>query len=66
MPMSQATLKQKLITEITAIATISDPTQLDKIAGAIAKAVYEEITLNAVVTVTGVTSGGASAAGTIT
>ncbi len=63
--MSVATLKARLVTEISAVITVDDATQLNKMAEAIAKAVYEEITINAVVTVTGVSSGGETAPGTI-
>lgn len=73
MPLTQASLKQKLKDELTAIFTIIDPTQLDKVCGAIAKAVVDEITANALVTVTGtahlvmtgVSSAGVTGTGTV-
>jgi hypothetical protein len=49
MALTQASLKGKLKTEIGAVITITDAAQLDKVCGAIAKAVVDEIQANAVV-----------------
>lgn len=63
MALTQASLKGKLKTELSAILEIIDAAQLDKVCGAIAKAVVEEIQTNATVsgTASGVMSGSASA-----
>ena len=66
MALSQATLSTKIQTEIVALYGVADDSaRLKQFADAIAKAIVDEITQNAVVTVTGVQSGGSSAGGTI-
>lgn len=51
MPMSQATLSAKIKTELEGVfGTADDPATLQKFADGMAKAIYDEITQNAVAT----------------
>ena len=56
--MSQSSLKGRLVTEIGAIITVADATQLANWSDAVAKAVVDEITTNAIVVVPGGSSAG--------
>jgi hypothetical protein len=67
MALSESSLASRITAEVEAKkgAPPDDPEQLQQMAQAIAKAIVDEIKANAVVTVSGVQSGGGSATGTI-
>lgn len=66
MALTEASLSGKIKTELEVVFGVAaDAAQLQKFADAIAKAVIDEFTSNAVVNVTGVTAGPASVTGTI-
>ena len=65
MPLDSSVLAGLIKTNIQASFLTLDETELQKLADAIAEAVVNHITGAAVVTVNGVTAGGASATGTI-
>lgn len=65
MTMSKSVLSDLIKTEIEAVTTVDDPAELQKLTDAIAEGVVTHISTDAVVLVTGVTSGGATAPGTI-
>lgn len=66
MALSQASLATKIKTELESEFSTLDSSWLDKFAQRLAKAIVDEIKNNAVVQVTGVVSGGATASGTVT
>jgi hypothetical protein len=63
MPLSQAVLKAAIKTEMQAIAQITDDQALDKFCNALAKAIVQHITSNALVSVsvTGTVTAGIAA-----
>ncbi len=64
MPLSQASLSSRLEAELDNIlGSPQDSVQRKKVLDAIAKAVVDEITQNAVVTTTGTVTGGGSSGG---
>jgi hypothetical protein len=65
MALTQASLANKIKSELQAYFSTLDASWLDQFAQALAKAVVDEIKSNAVVTVNGVQSGGSTANGTI-
>ena len=56
MPLTAASLKEKIVTKMEAIWTFEDSETLDDFAQALAEAIVEEITTNAVVVVASVTA----------
>lgn len=66
MALTQASLKAKLKTELENVFTIIDSATLDKACGAIAQAIVDEITANAVVPPGSFAAGGDSVTGVST
>ncbi len=63
--LSIGVLSDLIKAEIAATSTVTDDAELEKLTMAIATGVVNHFTADAVVTVTGVQSGGSSAVGTI-